>query len=103
MDRKTSLKPLAAALGTTFAVSLAASPLVNAAENPFAAFELSRGYMVAGDQEGKCGSHGGAEATDAGDKSEEGKCGGGAAAGDADKGGEDPGAGNKGAEGKCGG
>lgn len=62
MDNKTRLKPLAAALGTTFAVTLAASPLANAAENPFSAVEYGSGYMVAGDHgEGKCG---------------EGKCGG---------------------------
>jgi len=63
MSKKTTLTPIAAALGTTFVVSLAASPIVNAAENPFALNELSSGYMVA--EEGKCG-----------DKMEgEGKCG----------------------------
>ena len=63
MSKKYALKPIAAALGTTFVVSLAASPIVNAAENPFALNELSSGYMVA--EEGKCG-----------DKMEgEGKCG----------------------------
>lgn len=63
MSKKITLTPIAAALGTTFVVSLAASPIVNAAENPFALNELSSGYMVA--EEGKCG-----------DKMEgEGKCG----------------------------
>ena len=61
MAKKSSLKPVAAALGTTFAVTLAASPLANAAENPFSITTLESGYMVAGDHEGKCG---------------EGKCGG---------------------------
>ncbi len=56
MSKKTTLKPIVAALGTTFAVSLAASPIVNAAENPFALNELSHGYMVADHgEEGKCG------------------------------------------------
>ncbi len=56
MSTKTTLKPIAAALGTTFAVSLALSPMANAAENPFTMNQLSSGYMVAGnDVEGKCG------------------------------------------------
>ncbi len=55
MSKKTSLKPIMAALGTTFVVSLAASPIVNAAENPFSLNELSGGFMVAG-EEGKCGT-----------------------------------------------
>ena len=54
MAKKITLKPLAAAIGTTFAVSLAASPLVNAAENPFSLNEFSSGVMVAGGQ--KCGT-----------------------------------------------
>lgn len=55
MSKKYTLKPIVAALGTTFVVSLAASPMVNATENPFALNELSRGFMVAGEA-GKCGS-----------------------------------------------
>lgn len=57
MSKKTKLTPIAAALGTTFAVSLMASPVANAAENPFQMNELSSGYMqLAGDHgEGKCG------------------------------------------------
>ncbi|MBI4006153.1 MAG: hypothetical protein HY356_05755 [Gammaproteobacteria bacterium] len=55
MSKKTSLKPIMAALGTTFVVSLTASPIVNAAENPFSLNELSGGFMVAG-EEGKCGT-----------------------------------------------
>jgi len=62
------LKPVAAALGTTFVVSLAASPMVSAAENPFNATELSNGgYMVA---EGNCGGN-----KDMGMKDKEGNCG----------------------------
>ena len=57
---------LTLALGTGFAVTLAASNLVTAAENPFAANEIKSGYMVAADHgEGKCGEG----------KCGEGKCG----------------------------
>ena len=91
MSKKTSLKPIAAAIGATFVVSLAAAPIVaSAAENPFAMSELSSGYMVADAHagEGKCG-----EGKCGGDKgAEEGKCGG-------DKGAEE----GKCGEGKCGG
>ncbi len=66
MSKKNSLKPISAILGTAFAVSLAASPIAGAAENPFGMTELSSGYMVA-DAEGKCGE--GME------KKAEGKCG----------------------------
>ena len=81
MSKKT-LKPIAAALGTTFVVSMAISPVAQSAENPFALNELSNGYMVVaegncGDKEaeGKCGDK---EETEGkcGDKGEgEGKCG----------------------------
>ena len=69
MGKNTELKTVAAVLGTTFAVSLAAAPLANAAENPFGATTLKSGYVVAAD-EGKCG--GGMSMG----KGEEGKCGG---------------------------
>jgi len=62
MSDKLKLNPLAVALGTTFAISLASSPIVNAADNPFNMTDLGSGYMVA--EEGSCG-----------DKKEEGKCG----------------------------
>jgi uncharacterized low-complexity protein len=55
MSMKTPMKPLAIALGATFVTSLTATPLANAAENPFAMSELSGGYMVAESHEGKCG------------------------------------------------
>jgi len=55
MLKKRTLKPVAAVLGTTFAVALAASPIVNAANNPFNLTEISTGYMVADQAEGKCG------------------------------------------------
>ena len=74
MSKETILKPIAAALGTTFAVSLTLSPIANAADNPFSMTELSGGgYMVAdahGDGEGKCG-----EGKCGEDKKGEGKCG----------------------------
>ena len=85
--KKIALTPIAAALGTTFAVTLSTSPLVNAAENPFSMNELSSGYMVA-EGEGKCGamedtaskkgdsaSKGTAVDTSAEGKCGEGKCG----------------------------
>jgi len=73
------LTPIAAALGTAFAVSVA-STAVSAAENPFGMNDLGNGYSVAmGDKpaEGKCG-----EGKCGGDKKKteakcgEGKCGG---------------------------
>ena len=72
MNKKT-LIPIAAALGTTFVVSLAASPVVLAAENPFALNDLSRGYMVA--EEGNCGEEKDAEGNCGEEKEGEGHCG----------------------------
>lgn len=86
MSKQTKiLKPLSVALGATFAATLAASTVAQAAPaagaNPFAMNDLGNGYMQVADKEGKCGE---------GKKSEsEGKCGEGK--GQA-----------KGAEGKCG-
>ena len=89
MSKKATLKPIAAALGTTFAISLSLSPVANANDNPFSMTELSQGgYMVAtshGDGEGKCG-----EGKCGEDKEGEGHCG-------EDKEGE-----GKCGEGKCG-
>ena len=68
MSDKNKLNPLTVALGTTFAISLSASPVINAADNPFAANQLTNGgYEVA---EGKCG-----EGKCGDSKGEEGKCG----------------------------
>lgn len=78
MSKKTALKPIAAALGTTFVVSLATSPAAFSAENPFTMNELSNGYMVAAhDTEGKCGDKKESEGKcgDKKDTSAEGKCG----------------------------
>ena len=103
MQKKSDLKTIAAALGAGFAVSLTASPMAQALDNPFAVTQFDAGYMVAA--EGGCGGNMAAEggcggntqaadtaeaaesaeaATD--DKQAEGSCGGGA----------------KSAEGKCG-
>ncbi len=59
MAKKHTPKALAAAIGATFVASMAASPVVNADQNPFAMSPLSSGYQVAGKDgncgEGKCG------------------------------------------------
>jgi len=110
MSEKTTLKPLAIALGAAFVTSLASIPVANAAENPFAMSELSSGYMVAdshmeggdkGKAEGKCGEGkcGGAKTegkAEAEGKCGEGKCGGAKTEGKAE-------AEGKCGEGKCGG
>jgi uncharacterized low-complexity protein len=72
MTHKTKT-PLALAIGTAFAASLATSSIANAApssSNPFAMSELSSGYMQLADSHMKEGKCGGAKST------EEGKCGG---------------------------
>lgn len=74
MSKSNNFKPLAVALGTTFAVSLVASPIANAAVNPFQVNELSGGFMVA--EAGKCGSICGGEKPTFNDKGEMNKCGG---------------------------
>jgi uncharacterized low-complexity protein len=73
MSKKSSIKPVAAALGTAFAITLATAPVANAASNPFGMADLNAGYSVAmGDKpkEGKCG-----EAKCGAEKKAEGKCG----------------------------
>ena len=96
MDKKIQLKPVAAALGATFAVTLAASPIANAADNPFSAVEFQSGYMVAdGHAEGKCGEGKCGESKGGEGKCGEGKCG-------ESKGGEGKCGESKGGEGKCG-
>lgn len=66
MSKKSPTRSLVNALGTTFAVTLAASPMVHADGNPFSAVEFQGGYMLAAEggeagcgaamQEGKCGA-----------------------------------------------
>ena len=94
------LTPIAAALGTAFALSIATSPVAADSANPFGMSDLVSGYSVAmGDKpaekkaadgkcgEGKCGADKAKKATDgkcgadkaakeAAGKMEEGKCGG---------------------------
>jgi uncharacterized low-complexity protein len=71
MTRKKTAMTLA--LGTAFAASLAAAPVVKAAENPFHMDSLHKGYQVADNKptEGKCGEGKCGEGKD-----KEGKCGG---------------------------
>jgi len=83
-------KSISTTVGATFAVSLAAIPIANAADNPFRLNELSRGYMVAEEEtqagtaeegqttEGQITTEGkGSEGTCGGDHktASEGKCG----------------------------
>ena len=93
MSKKSVMKPLSVALGAAFVTSLAGTSVANAAENPFSMSELSSGYMVADNHEGKCG-----EGKCGGKKEEEGKCGEGKCGGDKAKAEE-----GKCGEGKCGG
>ncbi len=87
MAKLTKLNPLAATVGAAVVASALSAPIANAAENPFATVDLSKGYQVAGHhEEGKCG-----EGKCGEDKKGEGKCG-------EDKKGE-----GKCGEGKCGG
>ncbi|MFV1972735.1 MAG: hypothetical protein ACC648_03365, partial [Thiohalobacterales bacterium] len=55
MSQKSTIKPLAIAVGAAFVTSLASATVANAAENPFAMSKLSSGYMVADAAEGKHG------------------------------------------------
>ena len=72
MPKKIAFNPVTAALSATFAISLAASPIVNAAGNPFSMTDYESGYMIA---EGKCGDMKEAEGKCGDAKEAEGKCG----------------------------
>ncbi|MGH8651267.1 MAG: hypothetical protein ACREYE_03345 [Gammaproteobacteria bacterium] len=88
MEKKTALRPISAAIGATFVVSMATAPIASAADNPFGFNELSGGYLLAEQAaggEGKCGEG----------KCAEGKCSGKASGCDKAAKGE------KAAEGKC--
>jgi uncharacterized low-complexity protein len=78
MNQKTSMKPLAFALGAAFVTTLSSVGVANAADNPFAMTEIAGGYMVAAAAEGKCGEGkcGGEKKSGAEGKCGEGKCGG---------------------------
>ena len=69
MSQKSFKKPLAIAMGATFAAALSASPVANADSNPFGMQDLSGGYMQLA--EGKCGEGKCGE----GKSKKEGKCG----------------------------
>ena len=69
MSEKSFKKPLAIAMGATFAAALSASPVANADTNPFGMQNLSGGYMQLA--EGKCGEGKCGE----GKSKKEGKCG----------------------------
>jgi uncharacterized low-complexity protein len=107
MSQKSTKKPLAIALGAAFITSLAAAPVANAAENPFAMSELSSGYMVAEMAEGKCGEGKMDKEGKCGEgkMDKEGKCGEGKCGGDkaGAEGGDKAKAEGKCGEGKCGG
>ncbi len=76
MSKPTHLKPMAMALGTVFATSLAGMQTANADQNPFSMTQLSSGYMVADAHEGKCGEGKcGAGLKDKAKSMKEGKCG----------------------------
>ena len=67
---KKLMTPLAAAVGAAFVASVTLTPVVNAAENPFAAQPLTSGYNLASSHaEGKCGEGMAKKAA------EEGRCG----------------------------
>ena len=90
MSDKSALKPVAMAVGTALATSVAGLAVADG-ENPFVMTSLTTGYMLGDAAEGKCG-----EGKCGGDKGEEGSCGG-------DKGDEGSCGGDKGEEGSCGG
>ena len=75
MSKKFELKPIAAAVGAALTASVIAMPTANADENPFGMTELSSGYMVAGNEEGKCGEGKCGEGKCGEGKAEEGSCG----------------------------
>ena len=90
MVKKSKISPLTTALGASFTISLALSPIAHATDNPFEVTPLSSGYMVADGHEGKCGEG----------KCGEGKCGEGKCG---DKKSSDSKKDKKEGEGKCGG
>ena len=101
--KRFQMKPVAAAIGTAFAASLAAASVSAADDNLFVAEDMDRGYNLLAEAEGKCGEGKCGEGKcGEGDKDGEGKCGEGKCGegkcGEGDKDGE-----GKCGEGKCGG
>ncbi|MGH8592744.1 MAG: hypothetical protein ACREV3_02475 [Gammaproteobacteria bacterium] len=88
MKKRAALRPISAAIGATFVVSMATIPIANAADNPFGFNELSGGYLLAEQEagaegkcaegkcaEGKCsGKASGCDKAAKGEKAAEGKC-----------------------------
>lgn len=66
---------IAGAVGSAFVASMAAAPLVSAAENPFALSGLSSGYQVADHHGAKPMSGESKAAPASADKMKDGKCG----------------------------
>ena len=74
--RKFNVNSRAALLGTSFAVSLAAGPLVSASDNPFGLTQLRGGFTVAAAEESRqCGSFCGGKTPTFSAKGEMVKCG----------------------------
>lgn len=77
MSKRTTL--MSAALGSAFAATAALAPVAHAADNPFAASQLSSGYQLAqADQkmdDKKKDANCGADKKAASDKKKDGKCG----------------------------
>ena len=72
------LKPIAAAVGTVFAASLAATNVAQADDSLFVAADLDRGYNLLAQAEGKCGEGKCGEGScgdEEGKGDQEGKCG----------------------------
>jgi uncharacterized low-complexity protein len=75
--KKSTITPVAAALGTALTLGLAST--AQAADNPFGMQDLNNGYQIAmGDKpaEGKCGEKKAEEGKCGGEKATEAKCGG---------------------------
>lgn len=88
---KKPITPAAAIVGVALVGGLSAANIANAADNPFGATQLDRGYMLLAGTEGSCG-----EGKCGGSKDGEGQCG-------SEKGGEGKCGEGKCGEGKCGG
>jgi hypothetical protein len=76
--KKFKVNSMSAVIGTSFAVSLAASPVAGAADNPFSLTELAGGFTVAEgepDHSRQCGNFCGGSKPTANEKGEMVKCG----------------------------
>ena len=102
LNRK--MKPVAAAVGSAFVASLAATSGAYAEDQVFAADELDHGYNLLAEAEGKCGEGkcGEGKCGEGDDKDAEGKCGEGKCGEGKCGEGDDKDAEGKCGEGKCG-